>query len=201
MKKLLLLTATALLPLSCLGSSSQLVLDHSRSVQSFEGFPPQALEGIVYAQAAFDENHAETFRHDLMRKGIIPIHLGMQLRGEGQENAQILIKPDRMKARLYLIDGTALRQVHADDVADRVKERSARLIRDNAFKGGLLSAQANEGYLFFAFDPLDEFQAKGRKLTHVNQGISHHFDLAHSLMAFEVTVHNSSQEIYVGIQR
>ena len=200
MKRLIL--ATALLPLtSCLGSAPKLVLDHAATVQGFEGFPPQALEGIVYAQAGYDENHKAAFRYDLVRKGIIPVRLTMQLRGEGQDNAQILIKPGRMKARLYLIDGTALAQVHADEVADRLNERSARLVRERAFKGGLLGSDPTEGYLFFALEPEKAFRAKGRRLTHIHEGITHRFDLAHSLLAFEVANQNSSQEIYVGIQR
>jgi len=125
----------------------------------------------------------------------------MQLRGEGQDSAQILIKPSRMKARLYLLDGTALRQVHADEAADRLKEKAAKRVRANAFKGGLLGPLPTEGFLFFALDPVEEFETKGRKLTHVHGGIGHRFDLTHSLLAFEVAVQDSSQEIYVGIQR
>ena len=200
MKRLILITL-ALLPFSCLGSKPRLLLDHSTLVHGFEGFPPQALEGIVYAQAAYDEDHAKTFRHDLMRKGIIPVRLNMQLRGVGQENAQILIKPGRMNARLYLIDGTPLGQVRADDVADRLGERPARLVREHAFQGGLLGSQPTTGYLFFALEPLEEFKSKGRNLTHTQEGVAHRFDLAHSLLAFEVAIQNSSQEIYVGIQR
>jgi len=200
MKRLALLLLAAL-PFSCRSSEPALLLDHSAAVRGFEGFPPQALEGIVYARASFEENHRELFRQDLMRRGILPVRLSMQLRGEGQDRAQILIKPGRMKARLYLLDGTALRQVHADEAVERLKEKAARRVRANAFKGGLLGPQPTEGFLFFALDPLEPFETKGRKLTHVHGGIGHRFDLTHSLLAFEVTVQDSSQEIHVGIQR
>ena len=192
----------AALGLAACGSSGAIVVTEvTQTAPTFDGFPAQALEGIVYAQAAFDGDYDETFLTDLVERGIVPVRVTMQLRGEGQENAQILIKPGRMGARLYLLDGTALPHVSADQVAASLKEKSARLVRKHAFQGGLLGAMPNEGYLFFSLSPPEDFEAHGRTVLHRDGPIERSLDLAHSLLAFDVMIENTPKPFYVGIQR
>jgi len=184
-------------------SSTPSIVASSPGVPSFafDGFPAQSLEGIVYAQAAFDGDYEETFDADLVAYGIVPIQVTMQLRGEGQDNAQILIKPGRMGARLYLLDGTALPMVPADQVAAALKEKAARRVRSAAFQGGLLGPEPTEGTLFFSLHPQNAFRTRGRKVVHMDRGIERELDLAHSLLAFDVTVEDSPTPFFVGIQR
>lgn len=185
----------------CAGSPPIVKSDVVGATAAFDGFPPQALEGIVYAQALFDGDYEDTFGTDLVTRGVVPVHVTMQLRGQGQENAQILIKPGRMDARLYLIDGTALPHVTADEVAGALKEKFAREVRQHAFQGGLLGSEPNEGYLFFSLQSEGEFEAQGRAVRHDVDGIQRRLDLTHSLLAFDVMVEDTPKAFYVGIQR
>ena len=180
-------------------SSSLVVSEVVGSTTAFDGFPAQSLEGILYAQAAFDGDYDETFGTDLIERGVVPVRVTMQLRGKGQESAQILIKPGLMGARLYLLDGTALPPVPADRVAAALKEKHARRVRKHAFQGGLLGATPSEGYLFFALQPQEAFEADGRIVRHTDRGVVRRLDLAHSLLAFDVMVEDAPQPIYVGI--
>ena len=136
--RLLCTLISAFLFSGCASSDSFVVSEVVGSTTAFDGFPAQSLEGIVYAQAAFDGDYDETFATDLIERGVVPVRVTMQLRGEGQESAQVLIKPGRMRARLYLLDGTALPHVPADRVAAALKEKPARRVRRHAFHGGLI---------------------------------------------------------------
>ena len=184
----------------CASSDSFVVSEVVGSTTAFDGFPAQSLEGIVYAQAAFDGDYDETFGTDLIERGVVPVRVTMQLRGEGQASAQVLIKPGRMRARLYLLDGTALPHVPADRVAAALKEKPARRVRRHAFHGGLLGATPSEGYLFFSLQPQEAFEADGRIVRHADGSVERRLDLAHSLLAFDVMVEDTPQPIYVGIQ-
>ena len=186
---------------SCASSKAIVAPGNAVADSGFDGFPAQSLEGIVYAQASFDADYEETFHVDLIDRGILPIHVNMQLRGEGQENAQILVRPGRMGARLYLLDGTVLEHVPADQITPSLKEKAAREVRRLAFQGGLLGSYAREGYLYFALVPEEDFDANGRSLVHTVDGIARSLDVTHSLFAFDVMVEDQATPFYVGIQR
>jgi len=190
-----------LLPAGCGSPGAIVVSGVDDSSTYFDGFPAQSLEGIVYSQAAFDNDYEETFDTDLIERGVVPIRVTIQLRGEGQERAQILVKPDRMGARLYLLDGTALPHAPADRVAAVLEERTARLVRKHALPGGLLGATPNEGYLFFSLQPEQSFETFGRVVRHHDGEVTRRLDLTHSLLAFDVMVEDAPQPFYVGIQR
>jgi len=199
--KLLCMLVSALGFAGCASSDAIVVSEAADSANAFDGFPAQSLEGIVYAQAAFDGNYEDTFESDLIDRGVVPVRVTMQLRGEGQEKAQIMIKPGRMGARLYLLDGTALAHVPADAVAAALAGKPARRVRELAFQGGLLGSTATEGYLFFSLQPAGDFQTYGRIVRHADGDVVRRLDLAHSLLAFDVMVEDAPRPFYVGIQR
>lgn len=169
---------------------------------SLLGFPPLTAQDIVYAQARFEDPQL-TFGVDLLEEnGILPIILTVQLRGQGQENAQILISPERMDLRLYLADGTPVRPVSAEAVAAVVDEQPAARVQERKFRGGLLSSSPTEGFVFFQLGA-DEFDdSRGATVLHaVEAGFRRALDVGHSLLAFNVTIQNTQQPFFVGIER
>lgn len=198
------LLVLALLLAGC-GSSGVQGEDFGGPPTALSGFPPQSIEGIVYAQARYAD-HARELGVDLLSSdGIIPIKLKVLLRGSGQQEAQIYLNPERMNLRMYLPDGTILRSLSTDDVVSQVsREKVAQVIRDSAFRGDLLSTTGIEGYVFFRLRPRDEFEVDGRRLRHASRGVTHSMDLTDSLIAFDLSVEtggNLLQPFYVGIQR
>jgi hypothetical protein len=166
-------------------------------------YPPQTLEGIVYAQARYADHVAE-FGQDLVEDAaVVPIRLRVQLRGQGAGEAQILLDPSRMNLRLVLADGAALQPVPFDDFAGVLDDEAAAAVRKLAFRGGLLEEQATEGYVFFALRPPAEFAMASRVVRHGDRGIVRSFDITSSLLAFDAAIGSGGQRrpFYVGIER
>ena len=197
MKRVTTLLALALLATSCAsgGASGK---DLGGPPRNFEGFPSQSLEGVVYAQAALDLGVVGS---KLLENGIVPIQLTVSLSGVGRDDYQVLLKPERMNPRLYLADGTSLRLLSTARVVDGMRDRDAKLIRQKALKGGLVSSDAMHGILFFALTPEKAFATGARTVTHTYNDLSRKLKLTHSLLSFNVTVGDTQQPFYVGIQR
>lgn len=169
--------------------------------KSFRGFPSLTLEGIVYAEARYTD-HAADLGIDLVEyERVLPILLQVRLRGQGADEAQIVLKPARMDLRLVLPDGTVLRPAYVDDIASRQDEEIGKRIRSRAFKGGLLEQEPTEGYVLFALQPAEQFEVSGREIRHVRDGVVRTFDLAKSLLAFDLSIGESTiTPFYVGVQ-
>lgn len=170
--------------------------------ENFEGFPSQALEGVVYAKASFEVDQKQLFGADLIKKrGIVPVRLTIQLSGKDQEDYQILLNPERMDPRLYLLDGTPLNPVDPEQVAKGLKDEAGMKIRRSALRGGLIGSEATQGHLYFQLASSEGLAGKGSQVTHTQGGLSRTLDLTHSLLSFNVTDGDTQKPFYVGIQR
>lgn len=187
---------------SCAGGPEVEGTDLGGPPKSFRGFPPQTLEGIIYAKASYG-SHEEHLGVDLLEESVVPVLLRVQLRGRGQDEAQILLSPDRMNLRLCLPDGTVLRNLPYDSVASRLDDREADNLRRRSFRGGLLSPEETLGYVYFAL-PKNGFEVDGRRVYHGENGIVRQLDIADSLLAFDVSVESEQgleSPFFVGIER
>lgn len=197
------LVAASLLVLAGCGSVGVEGAEFGGPPRAHRDFPPQTLEGIVYAQARFTD-HATEFGADLIEEArVVPIRLKMQLRGRGANEAQILLNPARMGLRLVLPDGAVLAPVSLDDVAKVLDDDVAAKVRKAAFRGGLLHSDPTEGYLFFSLQPPTEFAMSGRVVRHAHQGVVRSLDVADSLLAFKIAIggDDTQSPFYVGIER
>lgn len=189
---------------SACGSVSVEGTDLGAPPSSLRGFQPQNFAGIVYAEARYAD-HETALDVDLVdEEQTVPIQLKVQMQGRGAQEAQIMLNPRRMDLRLLLPDGTEIRSVDSDGVAERQDDDVATLIRDRAFRGGLLQqGKPSEGFLFFPLQPDAEFDIEGRVIKHLSGGIVRSFDLADSLLAFNLSIGAAGevQPFYVGIQR
>lgn len=170
---------------------------------SFNGYPPQALEDIVVAEARVYTNHAEIFKRDLTAKhGIVPVALKIGLRGEGQETSQVRVTPDGMNLRLYLQDGTILASVPASRVASMSK-RSAERVTSESLKPGLLGRweDAPTGFVFFELRDRDRLVVKGDTVLNRMGQLPRTLELSSSLCSFDVIVGERRQTFHVGLQR
>jgi hypothetical protein len=166
------------------------------------GFPSQKLDGLLFAAARWDALHDEVFGIDLVQAAdVLPIAVTACLRGEGQDKARAWLNPERMAPEFFLADGTALRALTVDEVAARVPERYGARLRKLALGTGLLSARADEGWLFFELAPRGSFDVGERTIAHSKDGRSSTLDLRASLVAFQVTLDGGEQALCVGVGR
>lgn len=199
------LVPSLLLLLAACGGGKRVVKgnDLGPAPASMAGFPAQNFEGLVYAQAEF-KDHARFFGTDLVeRGGILPIWLKVQLRGEGQNEAQIFLSPDRMNLRLFLPDGTTLAAVPAAAAIAAAPEKRRPAISDNAFRGDILSTESTEGFVFFQLAPAAAYEVQGATVRHEQGGIVRTMNLTASLVAFDLSLDtgpDTSRPFYVGIQ-
>lgn len=193
--------AALLLGLAC-SSPPERVEDLGPAPQNVLGFPSISHEDMVNAKGSFDPQHAEIFGEDLVRKeGVVPVRLEVGLRGEGAEDRAILLNPDQWELTLYLQDGTALRQIDAEALAERLgKRKSAQKVRDNKFETGFLHTEETVGFVFFELGSKLEFAVKGREVTHDQGDTRRGLDLYESLVAFRVTIEDEPRPFYVGIK-
>ncbi len=168
---------------------------------AFRGYRPMTTAGVIYAEANYTD-HASKLGIDLAYyEEVIPINLRVQKQGAGAADQQIVLSPRDMDLRLILADGTAIRPVDVDRLAGNQDEETAKKIRDNSFKGGLLDRDAKEGFVFFGLEPDEEFEIDGRTIRHGRGGVIRSFDLADSLLVFNLTNKSEKIPFYVGVQR
>ncbi len=168
---------------------------------NFNGFPPQTLQGIVFASARWVPDHEELFGVDLIsRAGVVPVAVTVRLRGQGQSEAQVLLNPERMDPELVLQDGTVLAAVGVEDVIARLPARYAATLRSRALKTGLVSANGEEGFLFFALEPQKSFDVDGTSVVHETEVGPRALSLVASLLTFGVVVDGAVKPFYVGLQ-
>lgn len=199
------LVLTALVLAGCASSSAPLATVGSDPLEhpprGFRGFPPQSLHGIVFASAHMAPDHEDVFEFNFERKAdILPIAVTVLLRGQGQDEAQVLLNPERWNPQLFLEDGTALRALSVDEVIEAAPERVAARIRQKAMRGGLVSARAEERYLFFRLSPGENLQLDDQRVHHMVEGGTRVLELGDSLLAMQVTVEGELIPFYLGIQ-
>ncbi len=192
--------ALAALTLGC-SSLPEPEYDLGEAPQNFLGFPALSHENMVNAQATFEPEYAEIFDTDLVkRRGVIPVRLQIGLRGEGAEHRNILLNPDQWEITLYLQDGTALRPVDPEELAEMLGKKSAPKVRENKFRTGFLGTEGTSGFVYFQLSPKDEFTVRDRSLIHEKGDTSRGVDLYHSLVGFNVTIDDELHPFYVGIK-
>ena len=174
----------------------------------FEGFPYSATgsleEGkiIVYAEAQLVVNAERELGEDLVEeRGVLPIKLSIQLKGEGQQTLPVSLDRDRWNMRLYLPDGQVLHPVPVDQVERGLKREARERIRRAHFEAILLGSTASEGYLFFALQPRGELLVRGAGVIRDSGGIAKPMRIADSLLAFNVTVEDKVHPFYLGLRR
>ncbi len=198
---LLRATGAALLALLAACSSDGLKgVDIVGPSRNFPRFPSQAIEGIVYVQARLADQQ-KLFDADLVAEhGVFPLVLTLQLKGQGQSERQIRLEPERLNLRMYLPDGGVLAPLSHEEVAAKLEGQAAANASSSALRGGLLGTEANRGLVYFRLDP-QSYEASGRNALHVVDGRATRFDLANSLLAFDINVEDEIQTFFVGIER
>ncbi|MCE9594204.1 MAG: hypothetical protein K8S98_08420 [Planctomycetes bacterium] len=167
-----------------------------------QGFPSQKLDGLIFAAARWDAQHDEVFGLDLVRAAdVLPIAVTACLRGDGQDRARAWLNPERMAPELFLADGTALAALTADEVTARVPERYGARLKKLALGTGLMTAHADEGWLFFELAPRGAFDVGERTIAHTSGERTSELDLRASLVAFQVTLDGREQSVCVGVGR
>ncbi len=198
--KLILCATLGLAAVAC-SSPPEPRFELGAAPSSFLGFPALSQEDMVVAQASFQPDHARTFEEDLVRAaGVIPVRLDVRLRGEGAEDRSILLNPDQWELALYLQDGTALRQINAEELAESLPKKPAQKVRDNRFITGPLNKEPTTGFVFFLLDPKDDFEVDGRSVVHTQGKTRNGLDLYQSLVSFRVTIDDVFYPFYVGIK-
>lgn len=197
-----LLPIAALLLAGCASTPAPWAGPLDEPPRDFQGYPPQVLDGIVYASARFVPDYADIFGFDLVRKAnVLPVAVTVVLRGPNQDQAQVMLKPEQWNPQLYLQDGTALSAMSVQEVVDVTPERLAGTVRDKALRGGLLSPKSEEQYLFFRLDPDAGLEVDGWRVRSEHEDVVRELDLAASLLAFQVTIDGAPVPFYLGIQR
>jgi hypothetical protein len=166
-------------------------------------FPADSWQDIVYTAAGFNQDHRREFGVDLVKKrGVVPVHLSIELRGENMDSARVQLNSDRMNLRLFLPDGTSLLPVSGDEVAATLHAGESARVRAKRFRGdeGLLSSDPTRGYVFFKLAPEEEFVIEGKDIFHIKHGVAKPLDLTRSLVAFNVIIENEPYPIYVGLK-
>lgn len=170
--------------------------------RSFRVFSHQKLDGAVYAQASFKDQTSD-FGVDLVEAaGVVPIFLQVQLSGPAGAGTNMMLGSGSMGLRLVLADGGVLKEVPLQDVVRAVDDADVeKKLRELKFPGGLLTATPMGGYVFFALQPPTEYAMAGRSLRHGRQGIVHSFDVADSLVSFDIDIGNGKKiPFFVGVE-
>lgn len=171
--------------------------------RSFRVFSHQKLEGAVYAQASI-KDQVSAFGVDLVEAaGVVPIHLQVQLSGAGSGAAgNMLLGSGTMGLRLVLADGGVLKEVPLQDVVRAVDDEDVeKKLRALKFPGGLLTTTPMSGYVFFELAPPTEYAMVGRTVRHGRNGIVHSFDVADSLVSFDIDIGNGKKvPFFVGVE-
>lgn len=164
------------------------------------GYPSETPEGIVFAAAHYRPDHASIFRFDLLRElGIVPVHLEVKLRGEGQETAQYLLSQELWEPRLILQDGTVIHATDVEDFVGELDEDDANRVRAEGFQPGLLDAPRS-GFVFFRLEPRAEFRVERDVVRHVTGGTTRGIDVTESLLVFKISKGDVPDDFYVGIR-
>ena len=191
---MLVLVLAPALAAAC-GSSGPKGSDLGGPPPGARGLPSIETEDIVVVEAHYDPRAFG----GMLREGCLAVHLTAQLKGAGQETAQIVAETDRM--RLFLQDGTALVALSPSEAAQRTRDKRQRPeVEQRAFRDRLLKEEPYSGYVYFGLG--GSFRADGSLLQHTQNGFTKTLDPEGSLLAIDLKVDGSStRPLFVGIER